>query len=112
MQINSNVKPVINSTHPIALKASFLGEKPYINANVNGEELLFLIDTGASFLILFATPKVKAMKLPEGFPLSLSGWGEEESTKAYQTDVESFRHHSPGCQMESHGSDSRRIRHR
>lgn len=90
MQINSNVKPVINSAQPIALKASFLGEKPYINATVNGEDLLFLVDTGASFLILFDTPKVKAMKLPEGFALSLSGWGEEENTKAYQTDVESF----------------------
>lgn len=90
MQINSNVKPIINSAQPIALKASFLGEKSYVNANVNGEELLFLIDTGASFLILFDTPKVKAMKLPEGFALSLSGWGEEEDSKAYQTDVESF----------------------
>lgn len=90
MQINSNVKPIINSAQPIALKASFLGEKSYVNANVNGEELLFLIDTGASFLILFDTPKVKAMKLPKGFALSLSGWGEEEDSKAYQTDVESF----------------------
>ena len=42
MQINSNVKPIINSAQPIALKASFLGEKPYIYATVNGEELLFL----------------------------------------------------------------------
>lgn len=90
LQINSNVEPVINSPQPVSLKARFIGEKPYIYATVNNEELLFLIDTGASFLILFDTPKVKELNLPEGFTLSLSGWGEEEGTKAYQTDVDSL----------------------
>jgi len=88
MQINSDVIPVVNTEQPVTLKARFIGEKPYVFAKVNGEELLFLIDTGARFLMLFDTPKVKKLELPEGFQLALSGWGEEKDTRAYQTDIE------------------------
>ena len=90
MQINSNVKPVVSTEHPVQLNARFIGEKPYVYADVNGETLLFLVDTGARFLILFDTPKVKSLNLPEGFSLAMSGWGEEQDSRAYQTDIASL----------------------
>ncbi len=87
MQINDNVEPVFSADTRLALDAKFEGEKPYIYATVNGEKLLFLLDTGARFLILMDTPKVKQLNLPQGFDLALSGWGEEGNSQAYQTDV-------------------------
>jgi len=87
MQINSDAKPVITDKGRIKLKSVFLGEKPYIYAKINDEELLFLLDTGASFFILNDTPKVKKLGLKQGFELYLAGWGEQEDTQAYKTDV-------------------------
>ena len=52
-----------------------------------GEKLLFLLDTGARFLILMDTPNVKKLNLPRGFDLALSGWGEDGNSQAYQTDI-------------------------
>lgn len=87
MQINSDVEPDWQGVERIRLKSVFLGEKPYVYANVNGEELLFLLDTGARFLILMDTPKVKSLGLEKGFYLSLGGWGQQEDSKAFQTDI-------------------------
>jgi predicted aspartyl protease len=87
MQINSNVEPVYTDKTRLELDALYEGEKPYIYATVNGEKLLFLLDTGARFLILMDTPKVKQMNLNRGFDLALSGWGEEQHSQAYQTDI-------------------------
>ncbi|MFC3096133.1 hypothetical protein DRW07_05510 [Alteromonas sediminis] len=87
MQINSNVEPVFVDSTRINLEALYEGEKPYVYATVNGEKLLFLLDTGARFLILMDTPKVKKMNLSRGFDLALSGWGEEGKSQAYQTDI-------------------------
>lgn len=87
MQINSDVKPVVIGTERMKLKSVFLGEKPYVYANVDGEELLFLLDTGARFLILMDTPKVRGLNLERGFDLSLGGWGDQEDSQAYQTDI-------------------------
>ena len=75
-------------TKRVKLKSVFLGEKPYVYANVNGEELLFLLDTGARFLILLDTPKVKKLGLPRGFDLALGGWGEQQDSQAFQTDID------------------------
>lgn len=88
MQINSNVEPVFSSQSRVKLDALYAGEKPYIYATVNGQKLLFLLDTGARFLILMDTPKVQQMNLPRGFDLALSGWGQEGNSQAYQTEVE------------------------
>jgi len=87
MQINDNVEPVFTEHSRFALDAEYEGEKPYIYATVNGEKLLFLLDTGARFLILMDTPKVQRLNLPRGFDLALRGWGEEGSSQAYQTDI-------------------------
>ena len=60
MQINSNVEPVFSEQTRVELDAVYAGEKPYIYANVNGQKLLFLLDTGARFLILMDTLRFKA----------------------------------------------------
>lgn len=90
MGINSGVEPVVSNEKSVELNARFIGDKPYLHARVNGEELLFLVDTGARFLMLFDTKKVKGMGLPKGFNLALTGWGEEEDTKAFQTEIDTF----------------------
>lgn len=87
MQINSDAEPVLTGSERIRLKSVFLGEKPYIYATVDGEELLFLLDTGARFLILMDTPKVQSLGLSRGFDLALGGWGEQEDSTAFQTDL-------------------------
>ena len=86
-QINSDATPVMTSEGRIKLKSVFKEEKPYIYANVDGEELLFLLDTGASYFVLQDTPKVRKLKLSRGFDLSMGGWGEQERSKAFQTDI-------------------------
>ncbi len=90
MQINSEATPVWTGAERVKLKSEFLGEKPYVYANVDGEELLFLVDTGARFPILMDTPKVNKLSLNKGFDLGLRGWGEQEGTKAFQTDIASL----------------------
>lgn len=87
MQINSDVEPILNGKDRIKLKSVFLGEKPYIYANVDGEEMLFLLDTGASYFILNDTPKVRKLALQRGFDLSMGGWGEQGRSKAFQTEI-------------------------
>ncbi len=86
-QINSDAVPTWTGDKRLKLKSVFLGEKPYIYAKINGEELLFLLDTGASFLVLNDTPKVKSLNLNHGFDFSVGGWGEQEDSRAFQTDV-------------------------
>ncbi|MDM7860412.1 aspartyl protease family protein [Alteromonas sp. ASW11-36] len=88
MQINSNVQPQFSGQSRVALEALYAGEKPYVYATVNGERLLFLLDTGARFLILMDTPKVQRLDLPRGFDLALSGWGQDGKSQAYQTEIQ------------------------
>ena len=90
MQINSDVEPNWTGPDTLVLDAVYLGEKPYVYADVDGQRLLFLLDTGARFLILMDSPKVKQLSLNRGFDLALGGWGEEEDTKAFQTDIASI----------------------
>jgi len=87
MQINSNIEPVWGGEQRIRLKSVFLAEKPYIYAKVKGHELLFLLDTGASFSTLTDTPKVQKLALTRGFDFSVGGWGQQEDSKAYQTHI-------------------------
>ncbi len=88
MQINSDAAPVFTSQQTIQLKTADLDEKPYVYATVNGQELLFLVDTGARFLVLMDTPKVKALNLKAGFKLSMGGWGDQQDSQAYQVDIQ------------------------
>ena len=71
---------------PQVLEAFYIGEKPYIKVLANNDtELLFLIDTGASFTMLFDTDKGTKLANHKGFDLSVKGWGDGEDTPAYQT---------------------------
>ena len=88
---NSSINPIWQSAITSdALDSRYIGEKPYIYASVNGKPLLFLLDSGASFSILFDTPKVKALALSQGYPLALGGWGDQQDSQAYQTPVKRF----------------------
>jgi len=73
------------------LEAIYIGEKPYIRVTANdNEELLFLIDTGASFTALFDTEKGRPLAREKGFDLTIAGWGDEEDTHAYQSSLKSL----------------------
>ena len=70
--------------------AHYIGHKPYISVDANGQSLLFLIDTGASFTILFDTEKGRRVATQKGYELSVGGWGDGARTPAYQTNIETF----------------------
>jgi len=91
---NNNIKPeypMVDARYfEQAMPAFYIGEKPYIKVKANDkEELLFLIDTGASFSMLFDTEKVSKLQLERGYSLEIRGWGEGENSPAYQTLLES-----------------------
>jgi predicted aspartyl protease len=90
MNANNEIKPIWKTAqhNKQILTAYYIGEKPYIKLKVNQQhELLFLIDTGASFTMLFDTPEVSKMEFEKGFSLAVAGWGEGENTPAYQTQL-------------------------
>lgn len=84
--------PVTSTDHyQQNMQAFYIGEKPYIKVTANAqEELLFLIDTGASFTMMFDTKKVSRLQFERGFSLELRGWGDGENTPAYQTKLDSL----------------------
>lgn len=90
VSMNSDIEPTNNLTKRIKLESEFLGEKPYIYAEVNGEELIFLLDTGSPIFMLHDTPKVRQMNLEKGFQVAFGGWGEEEDSIAFQTELKEF----------------------
>lgn len=93
MKANENLSPVwsTDNTQQI-LEAIYIGEKPYIKVVGNDStELLFLIDTGASFSMLFDTPNVEGLTKKRGFDLAVGGWGEGEDSKAYQSELSSLQ---------------------
>ena len=74
MNANSDIEPVLptndHNEFQQSLPAVYIGEKPYIKVQANEqEELLFLIDTGASFTMLFDTEKPPGLNLNAVFPL-------------------------------------------
>lgn len=90
MNANNEIKPIWKTAQhdKQILTAYYIGEKPYIKLRANKQhELLFLIDTGASFTMLFDTPKVSSMEFERGYSLAVAGWGEDENTPAYQTQL-------------------------
>ncbi len=70
--------------------AVYIGHKPYVHVTMDGQELLFLIDSGASFTMLFDTPKGRKVSVTKGFELAIAGWGQESKTPAYQAAVASI----------------------
>lgn len=83
---NDDVTPIWkNLTTQANLTTSYIGMKPHVVVAINGVEgFKFLIDTGASFSILDDTDKVKQLNLKKGYELSIHGWGDGESSTAYQ----------------------------
>lgn len=70
------------------IKTAYDGEKPYVYVSINGvDDFKMLVDTGASITILQDTDKVKSLGLKRGYDLALSGWGDEESSPAYQAEL-------------------------
>lgn len=90
---NNNVEPIWQSiSTKIPIKTDYIGEKVFIYGSINGVDgFRFMIDTGASFTYLFDTEKVKALKLPQGYELNLSGWGDEQDSLGYQTSMSSLK---------------------
>ncbi|WP_032096039.1 aspartyl protease family protein [Alteromonas sp. LOR] len=90
MNANNDIKPIWKTAKPKkqTLAAHYIGEKPYIKLKVDKQqELLFLIDTGASFTMLFDTPNTSKIEFEKGYSLSVGGWGEGANTPAYQTQL-------------------------
>ncbi len=86
---NDHLEPIWNGNATLSsLKTEYDGEKPYIYVSINGiEDFKMLVDTGASITILQDTDKVKALGLKRGYDLALSGWGDEEDSPAYQSEL-------------------------
>lgn len=75
-----------------SLLTEYDGEKPYVYATINGVGgFKFLVDTGASITILQDTAKVKALGLERGYDLAIGGWGDEEDSPAYQSQLKQFK---------------------
>ncbi|MAG75777.1 MAG: hypothetical protein CL811_03360 [Colwelliaceae bacterium] len=92
---NKDIKPTMPASeagqYEASVQAFYIGEKPYIKVKAdNQEELLFLIDTGASFTMLFDTQATTRLTLERGFSLELRGWGDGENSPAYQTELKSL----------------------
>ena len=69
MNANNEIKPSWKTAqrNKQILTAHYIGEKPYIKLTVNKQhELLFLVDTGASFTMLFDTPAVSKLQFKKG----------------------------------------------
>ena len=90
---NNDVEPDWQSTASVMpIKTDYLGEKAFIYGSINGVDgFKFMIDTGASFTVLFDTAKIRALNLPKGYDLNLSGWGDEQKSLAYQTTMATLK---------------------
>lgn len=84
---NDDISPFWKTNQTQAdLVTHYIGVKPYVEVSINGiDGFKFLIDTGATFSILFDSSKVKMLNLEKGYSLPIHGWGDEGATSAYQT---------------------------
>jgi predicted aspartyl protease len=89
---NDEIKPTWkNEQTKSELKTHYIGMRPYVEVALNGVDgFKFLIDTGASFSLLFDSEKVKKLNLKEGYQLQMHGWGDDGYSPAYQTSAESL----------------------
>lgn len=92
MAANSDLQPIWTEGKANQhFDAVYIGEKPYIYLTANNNKtLLFLIDTGASFTMLFDTEAGAPLASEKGFDLHIAGWGDGEDTYAYQSSLESL----------------------
>lgn len=89
---NDDVVPTWSATGDhFPIKTDYIGEKVFIYGSINGVDgFKFLVDTGASFTILYDTPKVKSLGLQKGYELGLAGWGDEDKSLGHQINMSSF----------------------
>ena len=90
-QANDALQPQWQSSSATAqLKAEFQGYKPYIRVRVNDStELKLLVDTGASFSLLWDTAPVRQLQLQQGYPLEVGGFGQQQDSAAFQAELAS-----------------------
>lgn len=88
-QANDDLQPKWTSDDAIAqLDAEYHGYKPYIRVRVNhSTELTLLVDTGASFSLLWDTALVRQLDLKPGYPLDVGGFGQQQDSTAFQTEL-------------------------
>jgi predicted aspartyl protease len=93
MAANNDLEPIwAKGASEQSLEAVYIGEKPYIYLTANNDKkLLFLIDTGASFTMLFDTQKGAPLASEKGFDMQIAGWGDGEDTYAYQSSLKSLQ---------------------
>lgn len=90
---NDDLEPVWTGQNTSTSLTAFYHEedKPFVEVTLNGiEGFKFMVDTGASMSYVIDTEKVKALGLIQGYSLSVSGWGDEESSTLFQTQVDSL----------------------
>ncbi len=74
------------STQSQRLLAQFEGFRPFIRVRVNQQtELMLLVDSGAAFTVLWDTAAVQQLKLAQGYPLEVGGFGTDKDASAYQS---------------------------
>jgi predicted aspartyl protease len=93
MSANNDLEPIwAEGKSDQQLEAVYIGEKPYIYVTANNDKkLLFLIDTGASFTMLFDTEAGAPLASEKGFDMHIGGWGDGEDTYAYQSSLKSLK---------------------
>jgi len=91
-QANDDLQPEWTSSAVVAqLNAEFNGYKPYIRVRVNDStELKLLVDTGASFSLLWDTAPVRQLQLQQGYQLDVGGFGQQQDSAAFQTELASI----------------------
>ncbi len=89
---NNDIEPSWSSNlSQFPIETDYVGEKVFIYGSINGVKgFKFMIDTGASFSLLFDTQKVNKLNLPQGYELDLGGWGDEKDSLGYQTTMKSL----------------------
>ena len=92
MAANNDLQPVwAQGKSEQQLEAVYIGEKPYVYITANNDKrLLFLIDTGASFTMLFDTEEGAQLATEKGFDMHIAGWGDGQDTYAYQSSLRSL----------------------
>ena len=90
---NDDITPAWQSQDSqFPIKTDYIGEKTFIYGSINGVKgFKFMIDTGASFTVLFDTPKIQSLDLPKGYELKIGGWGDEDASLSHQTTMQTLR---------------------
>lgn len=86
---NDDIQPVWEGgQQQYALDTTYIGVKPHVLISIDGQpQFLMHIDTGLSFSMLFDTEKVRNMAFERDYELPIFGWGNEESSVGYKTEV-------------------------